>query len=213
MRESRQGAVADLLEHSRLGEPSARVASADDSERRGSRRSSRAPPARRPRARRSPSPPTIATRSARSRSGTSGPKESVQLASPAATSARRSPGSAGKRQCDGGEVRAAVERAPELLEEHGLLDEGEARARRLPRRSRRPVQPSSASSFHDGSGFAARKALACSRSASCSGVNVKSIRQRDFGRPSTRSATMFRSTSEVPASIVFPRLLSCWCCQ
>ena len=39
------------------------------------------------------------------------------------------------------------------------------------------------------------------------------IHQRDLGNPSTRSATMLRSISEVPASIVFPRLRSCWCCQ
>ena len=42
-----------------------------------------------------PSPPTIAMRSAVSRSVTSGPSASVQLASPAATSAWSSEGSAG----------------------------------------------------------------------------------------------------------------------
>ena len=36
------------------------------------------------------------------------------------------------------------------------------------------------------------------------------IHQRDLGSPSTRSATMLRSTSELPASIVLPRLRSCW---
>ena len=38
-------------------------------------------------------------------------------------------------------------------------------------------------------------------------------RQRLRGSPSTRSATMFRRISDVPASIVLPRLRSCWCCQ
>ncbi len=70
-----------------------------------------------------PSPPTMATRSALSRSGTSGPKASVQLASPAATSARSSEGSAGSVRPDGREVGAAVERPPQLLEENGLLEE------------------------------------------------------------------------------------------
>ncbi len=37
--------------------------------------------------------------------------------------------------------------------------------------------------------------------------------QRDRGRPSTRSAMMPRRISEVPASMVFPRLRSCWYCQ
>src|SRR6187402_659827 len=32
----------------------------------------------------------------------------------------------------------------------------------------------------------------------------------DLGSPSTRSATMFRRISEVPASIVLPRLRSWW---
>ena len=33
---------------------------------------------------------------------------------------------------------------------------------------------------------------------------------RDLGRPRTRSATMLRRISDVPASIVLPRLRSCW---
>ena len=36
---------------------------------------------------------------------------------------------------------------------------------------------------------------------------------RDLGSPSTRSAMMLRRISEVPASIVLPRLRSCSCCQ
>jgi hypothetical protein len=39
------------------------------------------------------------------------------------------------------------------------------------------------------------------------------LHQRLLGRPSTRSAMMLRRISEVPASIVFPRERSCWCCQ
>src|SRR5215471_505954 len=38
----------------------------------------------------------------------------------------------------------------------------------------------------------------------------REVHQRLLGRPSTRSATMLRSTSDVPASIVLPRLRSCW---
>ena len=118
----------------------------------------------------------------------------------------------GQREGDGREERAVVERAPELLEEDGLLDEVEPAP---PSSSgiETPVQPSSASCAQVGSGVAARNSRACSRSASCSGVKVKSISGSDFGRPSTRSATMLRRISEVPASIVLPRLRSCWCCQ
>src|SRR5207244_10621867 len=39
------------------------------------------------------------------------------------------------------------------------------------------------------------------------------LHQRLRGRPRTRSATMFRRISLVPASIVFPRLRSCWWLQ
>ena len=39
------------------------------------------------------------------------------------------------------------------------------------------------------------------------------IHYLDLGRPSTRSARMLRRISEVPASIVFPRLRSCWVVQ
>src|SRR5436190_2201253 len=42
---------------------------------------------------------------------------------------------------------------------------------------------------------------------------MRSPCQRLRGSPSTRSATMFRNTSEVPASIVLPRLRSCWWCH
>src|SRR5581483_11754079 len=38
----------------------------------------------------------------------------------------------------------------------------------------------------------------------------REVHQRLRGSPRTRSATMLRSTSEVPASIVLPRLRSCW---
>src|SRR5207249_3281627 len=36
------------------------------------------------------------------------------------------------------------------------------------------------------------------------------VHQRLRARPRTRSAMMLRSTSDVPASIVLPRLRSCW---
>ena len=41
-------------------------------------------------------------------------------------------------------------------------------------------------------------------------VGEREIHQRLLGSPSTRSATMLRKTSDVPASIVLPRLRSCW---
>src|SRR3954447_8966392 len=41
----------------------------------------------------------------------------------------------------------------------------------------------------------------------------REVHQRLLGRPSTRSATMFLRTSEVPASIVLPRERSCWWCH
>ena len=41
-------------------------------------------------------------------------------------------------------------------------------------------------------------------------VGERELHQRDLGRPSTRSAMMLRRISEVPASIVLPRLRSCW---
>ena len=63
------------------------------------------------------------------------------------------------------------------------------------------------------SGFASRSARASRRSSSCSSVKAKSHPHRLLGRPSTRSAMMLRRISDVPASIVFPRERSCWCCQ
>src|SRR5262249_61658447 len=41
-------------------------------------------------------------------------------------------------------------------------------------------------------------------------VREREVHQRDPGSPLTRSAMMLRSTSDVPASIVLPRLRSCW---
>src|SRR6185369_7599229 len=41
----------------------------------------------------------------------------------------------------------------------------------------------------------------------------REIHQRLLGSPSTRSATMLRRISLVPASIVLPRERSCWYCQ
>ena len=41
-------------------------------------------------------------------------------------------------------------------------------------------------------------------------LGERELHQRDLGRPSTRSAMMLRRISLVPASIVLPRLRSCW---
>ena len=75
-----------------------------------------------------------------------------------------------------------------------------------------PVQPSSASSAQDGSGVRREEGpRLCAQLLLLGGE--REIHQRDLGRPSTRSAMMLRRISDVPASIVLPRLRSCACCQ
>ncbi len=117
----------------------------------------------------------------------------------------------GEDDADRREVRPLVQRAAELLEQHRLLDEAEPDAAVLLRdRDARPAElgqvlPRRLRVLREiRAGLLAKRLLL-----GCEGE----VHQRDFGRPSTRSATMLRSTSEVPASIVFPRLRSCWYCQ
>ena len=56
--------------------------------------------------------------------------------------------------------------------------------------------------------FELRKDRADSFSICCSWVKAKSMAYRLLGNPRTRSATMLRRISDVPASIVFPLLRS-----
>ena len=104
-----------------------------------------------------------------------------------------------------------VQRAAELLEEHGLLEEREPRAALLLRdRDARPaelgeVAPGRLRAVGEVRPRLLAQLLLLGREGE--------VHQRDFGRPSTRSATMFRRISDVPASIVLPRLRSCWYCQ
>src|SRR5262249_15160431 len=109
------------------------------------------------------------------------------------------------------EERARIERVPELLEQQRLLDEAEIRRRDvgpaelfelrpavvlvLPVAVERELVPEPR----------ARRALQLDLV-----VVQREIHQRLFGRPRTRSATMLRRTSDVPASIVLPRERSCW---
>ena len=103
------------------------------------------------------------------------------------------------------------ERTAHLLEQDRLLEEAEAGAAvRLGDRDPGPAELGEL--CHDGSGCAARNARACVAELLLLGREGE-VHQRDLGRPSTRSAMMLRRISDVPASIVLPRLRSCMCCQ
>ena len=108
--------------------------------------------------------------------------------------------------------RARAERPAVLLEEDGLLEEPEPAAAAL--LGNGDAEPAELAQLARAAprGSPRGTTRASRRSSSCSGVNAKSISGLR-GRPSTRSAMMLRRISEVPASIVFPRLRSCWCCQ
>src|SRR5262249_58626504 len=103
-------------------------------------------------------------------------------------------------------VRPVVERATKLLEEHCGVEEGEVVALQDPDPAelgellhrRRRVR------LEERTRLAPQVLLLrCERE----------VHQRLRGRPSTRSATMLRRISLVPASIVLPRERSCWYCQ
>src|SRR5215203_6208047 len=83
--------------------------------------------------------------------------------------------------------------APALLEEDGFVDEAQLGRADLVARPA-PVREGVAR-------LAAEELLL---------FGEGELHQRLLGRPSTRSAMMFRRISEVPASIVLPRLRSCW---
>ena len=107
-----------------------------------------------------------------------------------------------------GDERALVEDAPELFEEHRRVEEREVVGGEqtdpaellelLPRRCRIRLE--------ERAGLAAEIFLLLRER------EVHSC-QRLLGRPSTRSPTMLRRISLVPASIVLPRERSCWYCQ
>ena len=92
-----------------------------------------------------------------------------------------------RRQDDGHRrpVRRVRERATDLLEEDAS-SRNPSPAPPSASDTETPVQPSSASSCHDGCGFAARNARAWSRSSSCSGVREKSISATSGGRARAR---------------------------
>ena len=102
--------------------------------------------------------------------------------------------------------RPVVEHAAELLEEHRSVEEREVVALQDPdpaelgellhRRRRCRLE--------ERARLAAKVVLL---------GREREVHQRLLGRPSTRSATMLRRISLVPASIVLPRERSCWYCQ
>ncbi len=111
----------------------------------------------------------------------------------------------------GRQERAGVERAAGLLEEDRLVEEREAAAAALlgngdaePAEVAQLAERRLGVRLEEGAGLAPQLLLL---------LGEREIHQRLRGRPRTRSAMMLRRISEVPASIVFPRERSCWCCQ
>src|SRR5581483_9949058 len=111
-----------------------------------------------------------------------------------------------------GEVGTGVERIAGLLEEDRLLDEAEARLRDVEPAELRELRPAVVLRRVPVAveRIALGEPLACEAFQLDLVVGEGEVHQRDLGSPSTRSATMFRRTSDVPASIVLPRLRSCW---
>ncbi len=117
----------------------------------------------------------------------------------------------GQGERDRREVRPVVQRASELLEQHRLLDEREACAALL--LGDRDAGPAELGEIGPGRlrGGGEERARLLAKLVLLWGEGE--VHQRDLGRPRTRSATMLRRISEVPASMVLPRLRSCWYCQ
>ena len=110
------------------------------------------------------------------------------------------------------EVSAGVERVSHLLEQQRLLDEAEPRlgdvepaelGQLAPVVVLRavPVPIEREALIEPGARMSLQLQL---------DVVEREVHYLLLGRPSTRSATMLRRTSELPASIVLPRLRSCW---
>ena len=123
-----------------------------------------------------------------------------------------------QREPDRREIGAGVERVAELLEQDRLLDEAEAGAPVL--LGDRDAEPAELRQLGPGVGgclpVAVERVAVGEPAARLALQLLLLVRegevhgQRLFGRPRTRSAMMLRSTSELPASIVLPRLRSCW---
>ena len=125
----------------------------------------------------------------------------------------------GKREADRREVGAGVERVAHLLEDQRLLDEAEADAALVLRE--RDAEPAELGELAPA--VVLRRVEVAVERIALGEPRARGVLQlllflcqrevhgyRPFGRPSTRSATMLRRTSDVPASIVLPRLRSCW---
>ena len=117
-----------------------------------------------------------------------------------------SPGRKGRS--DGRSTRAARGAAPARPPRGAPPPRGSrARRRRAPRRPRR--RSSRAPRAAPRSARVSPRGTARLRPELVLERREREIHQRDLGRPSTRSATMLRRISDVPASIVLPRLRSC----
>ena len=103
------------------------------------------------------------------------------------------------------------ERASHLLEQDRLLEEPEPGAAVLLRD--RDAGPAELGELLPGRLRVGREEGARLRAKLLLLGREREIHQRDLGSPSTRSAMMLRRISDVPASIVLPRLRSCTCCQ
>ena len=109
------------------------------------------------------------------------------------------------------EVEARVADVADLLEEQGLLDEAELGLRDVEPAELRELSPAIVVGLPVA---VEREAVGEPRARLLLQLDLvvveREVHQRDLGRPRTRSAMMLRSTSDVPASIVLPRLRSCW---
>src|SRR5207247_7354202 len=129
-----------------------------------------------------------------------------------------------QRERDGREERTRIERAPKLLEHDRLFDE--AQAGTTLRLGDRRAGPSKTRELWPGravpailrrrdlrgapKGVTLLEERASLRAELVLFRRAAEVHQRLRGRPRTRSAMMFRRISDVPASMVLPRLRSCW---
>src|SRR5207248_1459320 len=139
----------------------------------------------------------------------------------------RSASESRQRERDRREVRTRIERVTKLLEHDRLFDE--AQAGTTLRLGDRRAGPSKTCELWPGrtvpailrrgdlreapEGVTLREERASLRAELVLFWREAEVHQRLRGRPRTRSAMMFRRSSDVPASMVLPRLRSCWYCQ
>src|SRR3954463_9807413 len=109
------------------------------------------------------------------------------------------------------EVEARVADVPHLLEQQRLLDEAEPRVGDVEPAELLQLAPAIVLCLPVA---VEREAVGEPRVRRLLQLELvlrkREIHQRDLGRPRMRSAMMLRKTSDVPASIVLPRLRSCW---